>query len=66
MTKQILLLEEGPLMNANKRLHMFDQSVMASAIFFAAVCYGSSFRARGTKKLYKLIGKAGSVPGTAL
>ena len=34
--------------------------------YFAATCWGSSIRASDTKKLNKLIKKAGSVLGTAL
>ena len=39
---------------------------MASATFFAAICWSSSIRASDSKKLNKLIKKAGSVLGTAL
>uniref|UniRef100_A0A3Q1JNA6 C-type lectin domain-containing protein n=1 Tax=Anabas testudineus TaxID=64144 RepID=A0A3Q1JNA6_ANATE len=39
------------------------QSVEASAIFFAAVCWGGSIRSRDNNKLNKLIRKAGSVLG---
>ena len=47
-------------------LHMFYQSVVASALFFVAICLGSSSRASDTEKLNSLIKKAGSVLGTAL
>ena len=40
------------------------QSVVASAIFFAAICWGNSIRAGDCKKLNQL--KAGSVLGAAL
>ena len=42
------------------------QSVLVSAIFFAAICRGSSIRARDFKKLNKMMKKSGSVLGTAL
>ena len=42
------------------------QSVLVSAIFFAAICWGSSIRASDSNTLNKLIQKAGSVLGTAL
>lgn len=45
---------------------MFYQSVVESAIFFAAICWGSSIRANDSKRLNKLIKKAGSVLGSAL
>ena len=47
-------------------LHIFYQSVVASAVFFAAICWGSSLRAGNSKKLNNLIKKPGSVLGTAL
>ena len=50
----------------NKMLNMFYQSVVAGAFFFAAICWGSNIQARDSKKLNKLIRKAGSVLGTAL
>ena len=49
----------------SKMLEMVYQSV-ASAIFFAAVCWGSSIRASDTKRLDKIIKKAGSVLGRRL
>lgn len=45
---------------------MFYQSVVASAIFSAVICWHSNNRASDTKRLNKLIKKAGSVLGTAL
>ncbi|XP_062844747.1 zinc finger protein 420-like, partial [Trichomycterus rosablanca] len=50
----------------NKMLTIFYQSVVAGALFFAAVCWGSSLRAGDVKKLNKLIRKAGSVLGCSL
>ena len=41
-----------------KILRIFYQSVVASAAFFAVICWGSSFKARNSKKLNKLIKKA--------
>ena len=49
-----------------RMLQTFYQSVVASAIFFAAISWGSSIRARDSKKLNKLIKRAGSVLGTSL
>ena len=47
-------------------LQIFDQSVAASALFFGALCWGGSTRARCTNKLYNLFMKAGSVLGKPL
>ena len=44
----------------SKMLEIFYQSVLASVLFFAVVCWGSS---SDTKRLNKLIRKAGSVIG---
>ena len=41
---------------------MFYQSVVASAIFFGLVCWGSRLRAADANKINKIIRKAGSVP----
>lgn len=41
----------------SKLLHIFYQSDVASAIFFAAICRGSSISAGVSKKLNKLIKK---------
>ena len=49
-----------------KMSEIFYQSVVASAIFFAAVCWGSSIRASDTNRLDKTIKKAGSVLGLKL
>ena len=45
---------------------MFYQSVVASAIFFAAISWGSGIRACDSKKLNKLVLRAGYVMGTAV
>ena len=50
----------------SKMLCMFYQSVVASAIFFAAISWGSGIRACDSKKINKLIRRAGSVLGTAV
>ena len=47
----------------SKMVHIFYQSVI---VFFVSICWDSSIRASDTKKLDKLIKKAGSVLGTAL
>ena len=44
-------------------LKMFYQSVVASTIFFAVVCWGSRLRAAGTNKIIR---KASSVLGVQL
>ena len=49
----------------SKTLHLLYQSVAASAIIFAGICWGISIRV-DTKELNKLMKKAGSVLGTAL
>ena len=45
----------------SKMLEIFYQSVVASVLFFAVVCWGSSIGASNTNRLNKLIGKTGSV-----
>ena len=50
----------------SKMLEIFYQSVMASAIYFAVVCWGSSISARDASRINKLIRKAGSVMGLKL
>ncbi|TWW75415.1 hypothetical protein D4764_13G0000770 [Takifugu flavidus] len=47
-------------------LHMFYQSVMASIIVFAVVCWGAGIKAKDANRLNKLIKKAGSVVGCKL
>ena len=44
----------------SEMLEIFYQSVVASAIVFAAVCWGSSIRASNINRLDKIIKKAGS------
>ena len=50
----------------SKMLEIFHQSTVASVIFFAVVCWGSSIRASDTNRLDKIIKKAGSVLGRRL
>lgn len=45
----------------NIMLRMFDKSVVASAVFFDVVCWGSRLRAEDTNKITRIIRKAGSV-----
>ncbi|MPV02341.1 DUF1891 domain-containing protein [Escherichia coli] len=47
----------------SKMLEMFYQSVVASALYFAVVCWGSSIGAGDTNRLNKLVKKAGSIIG---
>ena len=47
-------------------LRMFYESVMASAIVFAGVCWGSSLRVADANRLNKLIRKASDVVGVKL
>ena len=47
----------------SQMLHMFYQSAVASVLFYAAVCWGSSIRDKDVKRLNKLVKKAGSVLG---
>ncbi|TWW79070.1 hypothetical protein D4764_10G0001000 [Takifugu flavidus] len=42
----------------SRMLHMFYQSVLASTIFFAAVCWGAGIKAKDANRLNKLIKKA--------
>ena len=55
-----------PFNVCSKMLHMFYRSVVESTIFFVAICWGSSIRASDSKRLNRLIRKAGSVLGTTL
>ena len=50
----------------NIMLKMFYQSVVASTILFAVVCWGSRLRAADTNKISRIIRKAGSVLGVQL
>ena len=45
---------------------MFYQCVVASAIFFAVVCWGTGVKAKDTNRLNKLIRKAASVVSSQL
>ena len=47
-------------------LLMFYQSVMASVLFYAAVCWGGNMSKRDTGRLDMLVRKAGSVVGQNL
>ncbi len=47
----------------NMALQMFYQSVVASEIFYAAICWGQSVRVRDANKFNKLVRKARSVIG---
>ncbi|KAM4544613.1 delta-sarcoglycan isoform 2-T2 [Odontesthes bonariensis] len=50
----------------SRMLETFYHSVVAGAIFFAAVCWGSSIRASDSNRLDKIIRKASSVLGQKL
>ena len=45
---------------------MFYQSVVASVLFYAVVCWGGSSKKRDTGRLDRLVRRAGSVVGTEL
>ncbi len=45
---------------------MFCQSVVASVLFNAAVCWGGSIKHKDVRRLDKLVERAGSVTGTRL
>ncbi|KAK7901917.1 hypothetical protein WMY93_018686 [Mugilogobius chulae] len=45
---------------------MFYNSVVASAIFYGVVCWGSGVKVADTNRLNKLVKKAGSVLGVEL
>ena len=47
-------------------LHIFYQSIVTSVIFLCSHLLGSSIRARDSKKLNKVIKKAGSVLENAM
>lgn len=42
-------------------LHTFYQSIVSSAIFYAAVCSGSTIKAGDSSRLNEVIRKAGQV-----
>ncbi|XP_029924017.1 olfactory receptor 52K2-like [Myripristis murdjan] len=50
----------------NRMLNMFYQTVVASTLFFAVVCWGVGLRRREANKLNKLVKKAQSVVGVKL
>ncbi|XP_051788716.1 uncharacterized protein LOC127529381 [Erpetoichthys calabaricus] len=50
----------------NKMLQMSYQTVVASALFYAVVCWGGSIKKRDASRLDKLVRKAGSIAGTKL
>ena len=49
-----------------KLLQMFYQSVVASVLFYAVVCWGGSSRRRDAGRMDRLVRSAGSVVGTEL
>ncbi|XP_051278345.1 uncharacterized protein LOC127375945 [Dicentrarchus labrax] len=49
-----------------KLLQIFYQTVVASALFYTAVCWGGSIKKKDASRLDKLVRKAGSVLGTEL
>ncbi|GAA6098691.1 atrial natriuretic peptide receptor 3 [Tachysurus ichikawai] len=49
-----------------KLLQMFYQTVVASAFFYATLCWGGSIKKKDASHLDKLVKKAGSVVGTEL
>ena len=49
-----------------KLLQMFYQSVVASVLFYAVVCWGGSSKKRDSARLDRLVRRAGSVVGTEL
>ncbi len=51
---------------SREMLQMFYQSVMASALFYAAVCCGGSVKHKDARRLDKLAERAGSVIGSRL
>ncbi|KAL0147202.1 hypothetical protein M9458_057492, partial [Cirrhinus mrigala] len=58
-------IQEGSKV-CNIMLRMFYESVVASVIFYAVVCWGGSMKMADMKRLNKLIRKAGSVVGEEL
>ena len=44
-------------------LHMFYQSILASVLFYAVVCWGNGLKTEDKNKINKLIRKAGSIIG---
>lgn len=56
----------GSFKICQKLLLMFYQSVVASVLFYAVVCWGGSIKKRDASQLDRLVRKAGSVVGTKL
>ena len=54
------------LEDCNKMSYIFHKSVVKSAVLSGVICWGSSIRAGDSKKVSKLIKKAGTVLGIAL
>ena len=52
--------------DCNKLLRMFYQSVVASVLFYAVVCWGGSIKKRDAGRLDRLVKKARAVVGTEL
>ncbi len=50
----------------NRLLNIFCQSVVASALFFAVVCWGGGIRTGEASRLNKVVRKASSVVGLEL
>ena len=50
----------------NKLLRMFYQSVVASVLFYAVVCWGGSMKKRDAGRLDRLVRRAGAVVGMEL
>jgi len=50
----------------NKLLLMFYQSVVASILFYAVVCWGGNSKKRDASRLDRLVRRAGSVVGSEL
>ena len=50
----------------NKMLQMFYQTAVASALFYAAVCWGGSLSSKQARRLDRIVKKAGSVMGVRM
>jgi len=61
--EQTVFPAEAQILQCEQILEIVYQSVMASAIYFAVVCWGSSISARDDSRINKLIRKAGTVIG---
>ena len=64
MSRLYFLMKLRSFNMCSKMLEIFYQSVVASTILFAAVCWGSSIRASDTSRLDKTI--SGWVSGWSL